>query len=76
MTKLLERAIAEVNKLPAGAQDRVASRLLDEIIGESLADEPERTLADLLAAARVEYERGETKPMSKNCVIANDQRFP
>jgi hypothetical protein len=42
MTKLLERAFAEADKLPAAEQDLLASRLLAEL-GED--DEFDRTIA-------------------------------
>jgi hypothetical protein len=42
MTKLLERAFAEADKLPAAEQDLLASRLLAEL-GEE--DEFDRTIA-------------------------------
>lgn len=72
MTELLEKAIAEVSKLPDTRQDRVASWLLEELSLEQQWDAPDMTLAEMLANARAEHERGETKPMSKDCVIAND----
>lgn len=34
MTELLEKAITEIKKLPADAQDAIAIRLLDEVTDE------------------------------------------
>lgn len=63
MTELMERAIAEVSKLPETGQDRVASWLLEELSLEQQGDEPEETLAELMARARVEIAGGEVYPL-------------
>ena len=63
MTKLLERVIAEVSKLPETKQDRVASWLLEELSLEEHGDEPEETLAEVLNRARTEIARGKVYPL-------------
>lgn len=65
MTELLEKAVAEVSRLPEIEQNKYAAWLLGELTQE-------QTLAAMLAEARAEYERGETKPMSKKRVIADN----
>ena len=61
MTELLQKAIAELSKLPETKQDKVASRLLEELAFEDEASE--ETLADLIALARAEISRGEVYPL-------------
>ena len=63
MTELLEKAIAEVSKLPDTRQDRVASWLLEELSLEQQEEEPEETLAELLTRARAEIARGDVYPL-------------
>jgi len=63
MTELLEKAIAEVSKLPDTRQDRLASWLLEELFLEQQGEEPEETLAELLVRARAEIARGEVYPL-------------
>ncbi len=63
MTELLEKAVAEVSKLPETKQDRVASWLLEELSLEQQGEEPEETLTDLLTRARAEIARGEVYPL-------------
>ncbi len=72
ITEALAEAVSEAAKLPVADQNYLANRIMAEIAEEHAADEPQENLAFLLAQAQAEYERGETKPMSKNCVIAND----
>jgi len=63
MTELMEKAIAEVAKLPDIRQDRVASWLLEELSLEPQGEEAEETLAELLTRARAEIARGEVYPL-------------
>ncbi len=63
MTELLEKAVAEVSKLPEAKQDRVASWLLEELSLEQQGEESEETLAVLLTRARAEIARGEVYPL-------------
>ena len=67
MTKLLERAFAEANKLTVAEQDLLASRVLAEL-GEE--DEFDRAiaasagkLASLANAALAEHRAGQTKEL-------------
>jgi hypothetical protein len=67
MTKLLEKALEEVAKLPAAEQDAVATILLEEMASEqrwarSFAKSQDR-LAKLAAEAIAEYNAGRTKPL-------------
>lgn len=67
MTKLLEKALQEVAKLPASEQDAVAAILLDEIASEqrwadSFAKSQDQ-LAKLAQEALAEYNAGRTKPL-------------
>jgi hypothetical protein len=39
MTQLLQQALAEIEKLPAGDQDAIAARILEEIADERRWDE-------------------------------------
>jgi hypothetical protein len=68
MTQLLQRAIAEIEKLPADAQDAVAERILADLADEqawterfeATSSEQWHRLADL---ARKEIAAGETVPL-------------
>jgi hypothetical protein len=67
MTKLLEKALQEVAKLPASEQDAVAAILLEELASEqrwaeSFAKSQDK-LAKLAEEALVEYKAGRTKPL-------------
>jgi hypothetical protein len=67
MTKLLEKALEQVAKLPASEQDAVAAILLEELASEerwaqSFAKSQEE-LAKLAEQALAEYNAGRTKPL-------------
>ena len=67
MTKLLEKALKEVAKLPAAEQDAVAAILLDELASEqrwaeSFAKSQDK-LAKLAEEALADYKAGRTKPL-------------
>ena len=67
MTKLLEKALEEVAKLPASEQDAVAVILLEELASEqhwaaSFAKSQDK-LAKLAEEALAEYNAGRTKPL-------------
>ncbi len=67
MTKLLEKALEEVAKLPASEQDAVAAILLEELASEqrwakSFA-KSQGQLAKLAQEAIAEYKAGRTKPL-------------
>ena len=67
MTKLLEKALEQVAKLPASEQDAVAAIVLEELASEqrwaeSFAKSPDK-LAKLAEEALAEYNAGRTKPL-------------
>lgn len=67
MTKLLEKALEEVAKLPASEQDAVAAILLEELASEqpwaaSFAKSQDK-LAKLAEEALAECNAGRTKPL-------------
>jgi hypothetical protein len=67
MTKLLEKALQEVAKLPASEQDAVAAILFEELASEerwaqSFAKSQDN-LAKLAEQALAEYGAGRTKPL-------------
>lgn len=64
MTELLQKAIAEVNKLPPEQQDELAALILEELSSEqrwesAFADASE-ALAQLADEALVEHQAGKT----------------
>jgi hypothetical protein len=67
MTKLLEKALQEVEKLPASEQDAVAAILLEELASEKRwadsFDKSQGQLAKLAEQALAEYNAGRTKPL-------------
>jgi hypothetical protein len=67
MTKLLEKALQEVAKLPANEQDAVATILLEELASEQrwaeLFTKSQDKLAKLAEEAIAEYKAGRTKPL-------------
>jgi hypothetical protein len=67
MTKLLDKAISEVAKLPASEQDAVAALVLEELSSEkrwSLSfAKSQDLLAKLAEEALQEYASGQTKPL-------------
>jgi hypothetical protein len=67
MTKLLEKALQEVSKLPAAEQDAVAAILLEELASEQRWTESfarsQDKLAKLAEDALAEYNAGRTKPL-------------
>ena len=67
MTKLLDKALGEVAKLPASEQDAVAALVLEELASEkrwSLSfAKSQDLLAKLAEEALAEYASGQTKPL-------------
>ena len=67
MTKLLERAIEQVSKLPAVDQDAVAAIVLEDLASEQRWSESfarsQDALANLAEQALAEYTAGRTKPL-------------
>jgi hypothetical protein len=67
MTKLLEKALQEIAKLPASEQDAVAAILFEELASEdrwaqSFAKSRDK-LAKLVEQVLAEYGAGRTKPL-------------
>jgi hypothetical protein len=66
MNALLEKAIAEIARLPEAAQETIASLILDEIEAERGWDErfakSQDKLGELVSSARAEVARGEVLP--------------
>lgn len=67
MTKLLDKAISEVAKLPASEQDAVAALVLEELASErrwsSSFAKSQDQLAKLAEEALAEYASGQTKSL-------------
>ncbi len=67
MTKLLDKALSEVSKLPASEQDAVAALVLEELASEKRWSMSFAKSQDLLAKlaedALVEHASGQTKPL-------------
>ena len=68
MTKLLDKAIAEVRKLPPSRQDRLATLILDEIGAEprhrpAKGGRAPSRLDELVAEADREIDSGKTFPL-------------
>ena len=68
MTKLLERAMAELSRLPEAEQDALAEWLLAELDAERrwqtrFADSTDR-LAELAAEALAEHRAGQTRKLA------------
>jgi hypothetical protein len=67
MNKMLERAFAEVAKLPEEEQEAIASRLLEELEIERGWDErfarSQDKLAEMARKAKEQHARGETTPL-------------
>lgn len=67
MTKLLEKAFAEVSKLPEIEQNKVAKWLLDELASEKRWEkafaESEDVLSQLADEALEEHRQRKTKPL-------------
>ena len=67
MTRLLDKALSEVAKLPASEQDAVAALVLEELASEkrwsSSFAESQDLLATLAEEALAEHAAGQTKPL-------------
>jgi len=65
MTQLLERAISELNKLPAAEQDAIAAILFEELASEQRWSDSfaksQDVLAKLADEALAEYAAGKTQ---------------
>jgi hypothetical protein len=67
MNKLLERAVAELSRLPDDEQEAVASLIMEELAAGRGWDErfakSEDKLAEMARRAKEQHARGETAPM-------------
>jgi len=67
MTKLLEKALNEVAKLPSADQDAIAAIVLDELASEQkwseLFAQSQDVLAKMAEEALAEHRAGKTKPL-------------
>lgn len=66
MTKLMEKAVREVTKLPARDQNRLARRLLAEVDSDSkllTAEKVPPLLAKMVAKAKRDHREGKTIEM-------------
>jgi hypothetical protein len=76
MTKLLEKAIGAISKLPAKDQDAIAAFVLDELASEERWAKAfagsQDALATLANEALVEYRDGKTKPLESDRDLAQD----
>ena len=72
MTELLEQAIAQVNQLPAEAQDAIASLILAELEDERLWDQAfadsQPQLARLAAKVRDDIRAGRVRAMEPDAL--------
>jgi hypothetical protein len=67
MNKLLERAVAELARLPDDKQEAVASLIMEELAAERGWDErfakSEDRLAELARRAKAQHASGDTTPL-------------
>ena len=67
MTKLLEKAFAQIAQLPETEQDSIACRILEEIEDEERWNQQFSSSADILSIlakkALIEYKEGKTLPL-------------
>lgn len=62
MTKALEKAFAELNKLPASEQDKIARLIMDDLLWEQKLTTTSDALMILANEALAEYKKGDTQP--------------
>jgi hypothetical protein len=63
MTKLLEEAFLELNKLPEKEQNQFAQRIIDDLKWDKSYDESKNLLALMAKEALTEYKAGKTKSL-------------
>ena len=72
MTRLLEKAIQQIQQLPPDLQDAAAAHLLANLEGElgwdAALDESGESLAALAEEAIAEYRAGLTKPLDPDAL--------
>ena len=81
MTRLLDKAIAEMNKLPAEKQNAIAQLVLDELNDEQLWDQafgaPQEKPGKLAAEVRQDIQAGVSSTWGLTiCEIQPDGRLP
>ncbi|MEI6509218.1 MAG: hypothetical protein WCO54_12095 [Bacteroidota bacterium] len=64
MTRLLEKAVEQLKKLPNKEQDELAKLIIDEISWDYSFEKSEDKLSHLAKEALVEYKSGKTKPLN------------
>jgi len=64
MTRLLEKAVEQLKKLPSKEQDELAKLIIDEINWDYSFDKSEGKLSGLAKEALAEYKTGKTKPLN------------
>ncbi len=65
MTKLLEKAFSELNKLPENEQNDFAQLIIEELNWENSFAASQDTLLSLANEAITEYKAGKTKPFDE-----------
>ena len=79
MTRLLEQAIIEIEKLPEDAQDAIAARLLADLMDENewaarFAATSDEQWDRMAAMVRREIAAGDTMPLEDVFPIRNSKR--
>ncbi len=64
MTRLLEKAVEQLKKLPNKEQDELAKLIIDEISWDYSFEKSEEKLSNLAKEALAEYKSGKTKPLN------------
>ncbi|NDC30810.1 MAG: hypothetical protein EBZ58_07750 [Bacteroidetes bacterium] len=65
MTKLLEKAFSELNKLPENEQNNFAQLIIEELNWENSFASSQDTLLSMANEAITEYKAGKTKPFDE-----------
>ncbi|MEI6879742.1 MAG: hypothetical protein WCK82_00170 [Bacteroidota bacterium] len=65
MTKLLEEAFSELNKLPENEQNNFAQLIIEELNWENSFASSQDTLLSMANEAITEYKSGKTKPFDE-----------
>jgi len=65
MTKLLEIAFSELNKLPENEQNNFAQLIIEELNWENSFASSQDTLLSMANEAITEYKAGKTKPFDE-----------
>jgi hypothetical protein len=65
MTKLLEEAFSELNKLPESEQNNFAQLIIEELNWENSFASSQDTLLSMANEAITEYKAGKTKPFDE-----------